>query len=206
MATELVTLHTAEATFVHRSSPPMERPYQRLVGLSREVGFVACRDTTGRPIRQETLQLPSALATNLADFATEHLTDFDPEEPRLTVEQPPLRYQCYTFAQYMHGERPTGEEAKTIIGYLCATAPRASKRYGLDMGEHGALVSSRTGQILHSMIGLGDGRTIQAMDVHGNVGIAQQKDVNHYYDNLGYRPWLYLIGALPERMPQPTMA
>jgi hypothetical protein len=192
-----VAITSMPSTYVHKWLPDTVAPYQRVIGLDTGDQSVSLKHAPTMQAETEILNLPQHMADNLTAFALHHLTDFDPEEPQFDAFTNPNMYQCYTFAQWIHGNRVDGEEAKERIGELGCTAERSSLRYGLDTGEHGLLVSSITGQLLHSMIGLGDGRTIQAMNTNGNLGISPQKDVNTYYTTRGYKPWLYVVGQLP---------
>lgn len=195
-----IEVQTALATFVHPNLPETHVPYKRLMGYQSAFGALSCKNSLQRPTQAEQIILPEVMIGRLGKFMLQHLLDYDPEDAAQRMPRSTAEYLCFSFAYAMHGEEYSAFDARDKISHDAREgfSARLGRHALLEAGDHGVIVDRHTGNALHSMIGLGDGQTMQVVDVNGTMALAPQRDVMYYYQAIrGFDPVLRVVDNLP---------
>jgi len=186
-----VTLHTTPSSWTNHNLPPTSEHYQRVVGVSTELGSVACRFEIATPTTGSTYQVTQDFAARLLGFFDRYTADIDPERWSVASEMlaPIYRYNCHTFALHMLGEDISDRS------YVYQRIPELNKRYTptlgpLAAGRHGIIRSQNyPDRISHSVIGLGEDIPvcIQVMNSDSNIALVPYEALPTVFMG-GYRP------------------
>lgn len=175
----ILRLHTAPSVWRLPNYPPMTEAYGRVVAVELASGIIACRYATPDATNAGTYEVTDELATNLATFYDTRIANQDPEDPGLGIR--PSLYTCHLFALALRGKR----HPSTLAAYrdISDMADRFRPYEGdVPAGAHGIMVNRHTGSMPHSVISLGNGDFIQAIETNSHVGVMSRQGVMTNYD------------------------